>query len=576
MSEGPPNAIATAITAVEEVSFCIEGAFAQAGDRLGRGHAIFLELNQGLTAVSGELSGAQIEGASKAMHDIAGRLNGLAEALPAESALLARLGKAAGEASGLLKPLFKHIQMISIVARSARIEAASLANDRENFLAFTQEAHELAQVVKRSLEVCARDQDQLAKAVDTALSRQNDFDRRYRDQLLSAGGDLISAYTGMQEQRGRSVQLTVSAGSSTKRIAEAVGRSIVSLQSGDSARQRLEHVCHGLRLTGGSLAPDIMPIPGEPAAIDAGFICALQARQLDDAQRELGDDIGRITGTLSAILADVVGVVDQGRSLYGGQGDDSSSFLIRIRQILMQASTLIATCESAGKSVDDALMVVEDTLAKFRDAIAGLSEAVIDITLIGMNAGLKAGHLGNKGNAFVVIANELKTSADQVSGAARRLRPVLDAVEKLAQDLRSLRLRGDPAQLGELESSILSALREVEAGNERLEQLIGRLIADGAEFEGLMNSAQELLGEVGKGAATLPGFVVRLDSASAAIPKDRPVASDEAAFDALYARYTMERERDVHREFLRGLGLTSKASAPCDGNADADDGVLLF
>jgi hypothetical protein len=576
MSEGSPDAIGPAISAVEEVSSRIEGAFAQTGDRLGRGHAIFLELNQGLTALSGELSGAQIEGASKAMHDIAGRLNGLAEALPAESALLGRLGKAAVEASDLLKPLFKHIQMISIIARSARIEAASLANDRENFLAFTQEAHELAQVVKRSLEVCSRDQDQLAKAVETALSRQNDFDRRYRDQLLSAGGDLISAYTGMQEQRGRSVQLTGLAGSSTKRIAEAVGRSIVSLQAGDSVRQRLEHVCHGLTLAGAQLAPDIVPMPGDPPAVDAGFICALQARQLDDAQRELGGDIGRIMGALSAILADVVGVVDQGRSLSGGRGDDSSSFLTRIRQILMQASTLIATCESAGKSVDDALMVVEETLGKFRDAIAGLSEAVVDITLIGMNAGLKAGQLGDKGSAFVVIANELKASADQVSSAASRLQPVLDAIERFAQDLRALRLRGDPAQLGELESSILSALREVEAGNERLEQLIGRLIAEGAEFEGLMSSAQELLGEVGKGAATLPGFVARLDAAGAAMSKDRPAASDEAAFDALLAGYTMERERDVHREFLHGLGLASNVAAQNDSNSDADDGVLLF
>jgi hypothetical protein len=574
-ASAPPDAIASAITAIGEVSSRIEATFAHAGDRLGRGHAIFQELNQGLTALSGELSGAQIEGASRAMHDIAGRLNGLAEALPAETALLGRLGKAAIEASDLLKPLFKHIQMISIIARSARIEAASLANDRENFLAFTQEAHELAQAVRRSLEGCARDQDQLAQAIETALNRQKDFDRRYRDQLLSAGDDLISAYAGMQEQRGRSVQLTELAGSSTKRIAEAVGRSVVSLQAGDSARQRLEHVCHGLGLAGGSLAPSMVPTSGE-GAIEAGLICRLQARQLDDAQRELGNDIGRIAAALSAIMTDVVGVVDQGRSLYGGQSGDSSSFLTRIRQILVQASTLISTCESAGKAVDDALMVVEETLAKFRDAIAGLSEAVVDITLIGMNAGLKAGHLGNKGNAFVVIANELKASADQVSGAAGRLRPVLDSVEKLAQDLRALRAHGDPAQLGQLESSILCALHEVEAGNGRLAELIGRLIAEGAEFESLMGSAQGLLGEVGEGVATLPGFTARFDAAGAAVSKGPPTASDEAAFDELFARYTMEREREVHREFLRGLGLVSKVAAQSDSTLDADDGVLLF
>ncbi len=209
------DGITASTASIEEVSSRIEGSFAQAGDRLGRGHAIFQELNQALSALSGELSGAQIEGASQALHDIAKRLNGLADALPAESALLDRLGKAATEASDLLKPLFEHIQMISIIARSARIEAASLADDRENFVAFTQEAHKLALAVKLSLEASARDQDLLAKAIEAALNQQKDFDRRYRDQLLSSGGELISAYAGMQEHRDKSVQLTSLAGLST-------------------------------------------------------------------------------------------------------------------------------------------------------------------------------------------------------------------------------------------------------------------------------------------------------------------------------------------------------------------------
>jgi hypothetical protein len=38
------------------------------------------------------------------------------------------------------------------------------------------------------------------------------------------------------------------------------------------------------------------------------------------------------------------------------------------------------------------------------------------------------------------------------------------------------------------------------------------LIAEGAAFEGLMSSAQELLGEVGKGAATLPGRLLHTSS----------------------------------------------------------------
>jgi hypothetical protein len=317
----------------------------------------------------------------------------------------------------------------------------------------------------------------------------------------------------------------------------------------------------------------------EPVASDDGAraICQLQAALLRDAQREFGGDIGQIVRALTAILNDAGSVVGHGRKLFGGEEGGSSSFLTRIKQTLAHASTLISTCEGAGRAVDEALAIVEDTLTKFRQAIAGLAEATVDITLIGMNAGLKASHLGSRGSAFVVIANELKATADQVSAGAGRLRPVLDGIERSAKELKELRVQGDPTQLAELEPQILQALREVEAGNERLGKLMSRLVDEGAEFEGLMNSAEGLMTRLGEGSATLPAVAARLETASAGAQRPQPQAQDEAMLDALFARYTMERERDVHREFLQTLGLASiAATRRVEVVEAADDGIELF
>jgi hypothetical protein len=551
-----------AIAAIEQVCSRIEDSFFRAGEQLSRGHTLFQELNQGLTALSDELSGAGLEGASQALQDIAERLNGLVEALPAESALLDTIGKGAAEAGSLLTPLFKHVEMITIIARSAKIEAASLDGDRENFLAFTEEAHDLGKSVQRSIEHCGRDQGLLSEAVETALNRQKDFALKYRAQLSSAGADLISAYAGINEQRSSSVQLAKLAGESTRKIAEAVGRLIVSMQAGDSTRQRLEHVSQGLRqATSPALGLDT----------GSGLIVLLQSAQLKDAQREFDRDIGDIIRTLSTILGDASVVVGRGGSFRGG-GGDSSSVLARVKQTLAQALQLIATCESAGKLVDDALTVVEDTIGKFRRTISGLSEAVVDITLIGMNAGLKASHLGSKGNAFVVIANEIKLTADHVAGAGARLKPVLDGVERAANELRELRTHDDPTQLAKLEPAILKALQEVEVGNERLGRLLTRMAHEGTEFEELMNSARRLLADLGEGVARLPSVANRLDAAGAT-RETAPTSREEAMLDDLYGHYTMERERDVHREILQRFGIDSKAAAR---KVEADDDVLLF
>lgn len=579
MNSIPADTLTDAIAAVEDFSSRIEEVFAGAGQQLGRGHTIFQDLNQGLAALSQELSGAEIEGAATALQEIAARLNGLAQALPAERALLETIGKSTADASVLLKPLFKHVGMITIIARSARIEAASLDGDREGFLAFTQEAYDLGKAVQHSIEDSARDQQRLSDAIAMASGRQREFEERYRDQLLAGSVELASAHSGLREQRSKGTELADLAGSSTRKIAQAVGSAIISLQAGDSTRQRLEHVCHGLQLAmraAGDPAPSLVPEPGETAD-GARVICLLQAAQLNDVQREFDGDVGSISRSLAAIHHDASSVVGQGRALFGGGDGSSSSYLSRVKQTLAQASTLIATCEDGGRLVDDALAIVENTVAKFRQAIAGLSEAVVDITLIGMNAGLKASHLGRQGSAFVVIANELKSTADHVSAGAARLRPVLDDIERLANDLKELRIHGDPTQLADLEPQVLKALREVEAGNERLGKLMSRLVEEGAEFEGVMNSAQSRMAALAEGCATLPKVAARLDAMSAATRHLQSQSTDEAVLDDLFARYTMERERDVHRECLRRIGLTSvAASSAVEVQETADDGIELF
>ncbi|WP_047308149.1 methyl-accepting chemotaxis protein [Rhodopseudomonas palustris] len=558
--------IADAVASIELVASRIEASFAQVGGQLGEGHGIFQGLNEALADLARELSSAQIEGASGALRDIAGRLNSLADALPAESALLDQLRRNVAEAGSLLKQLLKHVEMITTIARSARIESASLEGDREGFIAFTREAYELGKAVQASIEACVRDQQLLAAAVETTWGRQSEFERRNRPQLGASGTALMTAFADLGRQRNDSVGVAELAGSSARTISEVVGRSIVSLQAGDSTRQRLEHVCEGLRRAAVP-EPSLVPEIGEAGALPQ-LLVHLEAVQLRDAQQEFNSDIGDVVRALSTILAEVATLVEKGRSLHGGREGGSSSFLFQVRQTLAQASSLIGMCEDGGRSIDEALSVVENTLERFRDAIANLSDSVVDISLIGMNAGLRAGHLGAKGRAFVVIAHEMKVTADQMTGAASRLRPLLSEIGKVGDDLRKTRESSDPATLSGMEASILQTLQHVEAGNERLGGLIGRLIDEGAKFDAVMNGAREQMTSLESSASALPAVAKDLEQAGGDLGRTAVGPHDEAVLDELYARYTMERERDVHRRFLQQFGLAAKQQAPVASDCD--------
>jgi hypothetical protein len=102
-------------------------------------------------------------------------------------------------------------------------------------------------------------------------------------------------------------------------------------------------------------------------------------------------------------------------------------------------------------------------------------------------------------------------------------------------------------------------------------------VNEGADFEGLMNSAQGLMTTLGESSATLPAVAARLETASAGPQRPQPAVQDQAMLDGLFARYTMERERDVHREFLQALGLASIATTRrVEAVEAADDGIELF
>jgi len=566
-----PDMAATAVTTIEQVGDQVEHAFAEVGGHLGTAHAIFAELNSDLNSLSGELSGSKIEGASIAFQDIAARLSGLAEALPAETTLLGTISASAAQASALLKRLVKHIHLITVIARSSRIEAASLKGNRDDFLSFTQEASDLAAAVQSSVVACSKDQEKLSAAIAMALTAHVEFERRYRDRLLSVSAELRSTFSEIKQLQSQGVDVARLAQSSTLRIGDAVGVAIVSLQAGDSTRQRLEHICSGLSR--------VAAVADGTAGSAAPFVCLLQAAQLKDTVSEFAVDIGKVDRCLSVLSADAVGIVGHGNQVFGGNNDNMTSFLSVMKRRLAEASDLILACGQAKVSVDASIATLGELLEKFRTAISSLDEAVVDITLIGMNAGLKANHLGVKGRAFVVIANELQLTAAHISGAAKTLEPVLNTIGQAADRLKSLRGEEEALKVADLEGSITSAVGEIEAGNERLGQLMGHLTRESAQFEILMTGAKTIMSGLREAFATLPGTALHLEEPTRGLKTPAPGDALEIGglFDELYARYTMEREREVHRRHSDRFGIACKpALAALDApGADADE-VLFF
>lgn len=568
-----------AVASIEHASTQIEDVFAKVGRHLGSAHTIFGDLSSRLSQVSDELAGDRSESASIALQGVAARLRSLAEALPAETALLGEIGASSAQTSALLRELVKHVQMVTVISRSSRIEAASLNGNRGDFLNFTQEASDLANSVKMSVADCSKDHQRLSDALDSALAGQSEFERRYRDQLILVSADLIAVYAQIRDRQARSAELTASAGTRTRQIGEAVGSAIVSLQSGDSVRQRLEHIGHGLRK---SAQPDAAPPPAggatfDPAAVASPLILMLQGAQLEETVAGFEADIQGIGRTLATLSAGATSVVDQGRLLLGTEGSDVATALTLMKQKLAEATLLIAGCANAKKVVDHSISVLDEMLRKFHRAISQLGDTVIDITLIGMNAALKAAKLGAEGRAFVVIASELRATADHISAESAALESVLGRMAQSAEGLKALRQDDNSHQVAELETSIIDAIRDIEGSNGRVLDTISHLNKESMRFEGLMIDATSMMSAISKKMGDLPKVAERLQTLDCSLPTipsaDVPGLGD--VFDELHATYTMVSERRVHSDFCVRFGLPSQNVEDQLPTSEADD-VLFF
>ncbi len=361
---------------------------------------------------------------------------------------------------------------------------------------------------------------------------------------------LTGIFSSIQERRGRGARLTEQAAGHSRMLAQAVGGVIMSLQGGDSARQRLEHVHDAAQILDHILAT---PVEDEDALV-VDLLRRVLAGLLDDATNELGRDLANIVESLNRLSKDTERLVELGRGLYGGADDSGSSFLDVLQTKLSAALVLIQKCDGARGSVDRVTFALGDMLKQFETTVRSLNDIIFDILLIGVNAGLKANRLGPDGRGLVVIAQELKDIAKLISDDAEKLMPVIVLIQETAGGLDRKQLHG-VNRIGAIDQTLRAAVDRLRDGNLRLGGVLARLVEDGVNFGDILCNAQD---DISVSDTTNENVCVAADALrEAAVARRQPASEEEAGRarnavnEFVRASYTMEAERRIH-DFIVG------------------------
>ena len=543
----------------------IDRTFTRVGDQLGEGLTLFDTLNVSLGVLSGELASGEMDATRDALRRLAGELRAFGEGLPAETDTLQGIATRNAEASQALGLLREHLQLIAILARSTRIEAASVPFN-SGLGDFTNKIVSLTGQAKASVDGCVRDHDRLMGLLTTALTQQRDFVAQYRGSLSSVAGKLERSCVGLGDRVAKGVALTAEAAAQAAKISIAVGGAIIAMQSGDSIRQRIEHSVTAQRLAdsaagnGGFTEEDWTG--SERTAIDL-VLSRLRATQLREAALALKAEVGHIDAVLAVLEEDTASMVHLGSSLYGGEEMSSRSFLEVLEAELAQASLLIQKCDAARDGVDRATAALMNLLNQFQQTVSGLSETIQDIVMIGTNAGLLAGRLGNDGRGLVVIAGEVKSVAAQIAKVASRLTPIFAGMQKASSDLQDRDRRG-ASDMTALDRTMRQSLDHMRRSGSRLSATLDQLTRDGTQFGAIVGDGRRMFSNAAASAEVIEDAADTFDQMHAT---ETVVSQADAAVVAdvlrqrIWPTYTMSAEREIHHRILDECGLSTTGDA---------------
>jgi hypothetical protein len=575
-------ALSRLIQALEGTAREIDVTFAQAGSQLGEGLALFEGLKERLTTLSSELSGPEIAQAGSTLSGLAGELRAINNGLRDETAVLQDLASHSKDASQVLERLLEHMRLITILARSARIEAVSVQAAGRDFGDFTSEIVSLTTQAQRTIQNCARDHDHLSALLASALEAQRDFEGRYGQALSALAGKLEQTLAEVTGRQQRSVALTSDAATHSGKIAMAAGGAIIALQSGDSIRQQLEHAIKALRLLGAVAAGTGQGADLDPASRMATNIVLrrLEAAQLDESARSLAQDADAIEAALALLAGDTAGLLDLVHSLYQGDGGRSGSFLADLEADLAEASDLLAKCDRARAGVDRVTSAMSTVLETCQDTVAALAGTVSSIVLIGMNAGLRAARIGTGGRSLVVIAQELKFAADQVATDASQLTPTFARMQESSGGLKAGG-RLDAAHFAALKEAMGTSLAALRQTGDRLAATLDQLTREGGGFAAVVAQARLSFSNAGAMSDLIASGAAELDRsvAEAAMPDDPPAAVALLIERHVWPNYTMVAERSIHQAVVGALLPTQAGTAAAvvvSNPAEADLDDFLF
>lgn len=540
---------ATVLGDLAEMRAAIDAAVSSAGDRLmrcvgdmNRNSALFETLPR-------EIRSVEMDQACRDISSIGDRAQEITSAFGRERETMADLWSALAASVSPIADLQRSVKMIGILSVNARVVAA-----------------ELGQV--EGFEVFTIDIDRLSREAGLTVSRFSDLFRRLRGDLraviekrqtfesshsatLTGLGDKLATHLERVEGRRRSAaDMGLRTSETVRQISAGIGSVVLSLQSGDRMRQRIEHVEHALS-DSHSAGMDANDAAG-PQGKHALTIASLQADQLVAAVDEYDADMASAEDALAGLARDALDMVRSAASLAGRSKGAEDGPVAALAKELQQAISLLRRCATERTELDALAERMASAVAELLAHVEVVQNVEAEMRILSLNATVKCAQLGSRGRALNVVAQQLRDLTMETVASAEAAVEALRACAGVTDRIRA-DASGDLArEIGGIEAVAQSAVERITTVEQRTSAAIQTLETEGPDMaRTLADAARDIRAGRVRAAelASQANSLASTDDDLAPIDDDELVAALLETLDMLRKSYTMEDERRIHDAF---------------------------
>jgi hypothetical protein len=551
----------------------IESTFVTVGARLTEGAAMLNRITKVFEALPAQLQSPELVEASTRLADVGRQAQTISAMFATEQADLARLVQVVAAAEHPIAELRRTVKMMGIVAINARVVAASVVGDSDDFDVFTTDIAKLSEGASSTIQQFTTAYRQLTDEVGQAARQRGQFENAHADTLSELAAGMATALDELAHQRANSAEGTAETGRVSRQIVGRIASAVMALQVGDATRQRIEHVEAGLASLAELIGSDTLSEEEKPVA--KSLAGSLQVAQLMAATDAYDSDVAEAGTALRELAADARSIMDQSRAIYGEGDAGGGSALAALSNAVRHAAEVLRDCETERSQLERVANAVLGTVGVLLSHVEAVQEIEANMRLVSLNAAVKCAQLGPRGAALNVIARQLRELTGETVSAAEGAMAGLHEAAALAQSFGAA-ANGDAAgRVGQLEHEATAALLLLQGVDAALAEALATLNRDGPAVIGLLGTAAQTFASQAAISETMRDLQMQLVAECSPAVSMTPTGAVTELLATHRTRYTMDAERKIHEKMF-GADTAAPPTPPADDTGEETDLDALF